>query len=328
MALVGCGSTSTRTTPAPTTTTVATGGVPSDSPLTGCVDATPKTRPLPGVSGDFSDGRVAKTLNLDDGRFEAEPPADTAHPAVGRSNAFCNLLAGVNRVNGTFAGSAVAFGLAKLTVDPSLATDGQDFTAIGPDGKPIAAPEAHLTPYRSRLAWIAVFAADDLVTSCPPMPVSPTTATPPSTTAPNGGETYEIMAVDAATGANGILYTTTSANPCGQPGFRAPSYQPAKIRVSLPWKLVSRGPGASWATISYTSRPCDDRTFTIDTATNLEAVLLDRDHPGVVDVTLERTLTTCGPDEQVKIPLRSAMPGQPLPEKLTHAPVGAVDTSD
>ena len=60
----------------------------------------------------------------------------------------------------------LSFGLGVVTVDHSLKASGPVFVAIGPGNQPKPAPRAHLTPYKERLAWIALFRSD-LVSSCP-----------------------------------------------------------------------------------------------------------------------------------------------------------------
>ena len=131
--------------------------------------------------------------------------------------------------------------------------------------------------------------------------------------------------IDANTGADGILYSTRADNFCGEPGTRPPSVSPAKMMVSVPWTLASRGTDRTRATIAYEARPCDDRDMTIDTASGKPAVSMNRGHPGLVSVSLVRTLTTCGPAVKVPVVLRGEYPKDVLPQHLVHTPIGALD---
>jgi hypothetical protein len=323
LALVGCSSSSGGAAP-----NHPWGPLPASSPLTTCVDPAPaKVKPVdPGIAGHFADRRITHTLSLDDGTFRADPP-HKAVPKIGAAQAYCNLLAGVDASNRGVMDSArahgVSFGLGVVTVDGSLKSDGVGFVAIGPDNQPVSAPKAHLMPYAKRLAWIAVF-KPDVVASCPVGIVQDGKA-PPTTKPRKPLTAFQVLAIDANTGANGILYATRASNLCGDPGTRPPSYAPAKIAVSVPWTLSSRGTDPTRATIDYQARPCDDRSMVIDGASGKPAVSTDRDHPGVVRVWLERTLTTCGPAVKVPVMLRGEYPDDVLPQHLVHGPVGALD---
>lgn len=309
--------------------------LPASSPLTTCVDPTPpKIRPLHGpIAKNFVDNQVVKTLRLDGGKFVASPPTTTNQPIIAKDTAYCNLLASVNSSNAPIAqfarSSGMAFGLADVTIAPSVATSGvRNFVPVGQVSVPSTSLAANRPRYANRLAWVAIVSANTVGFGCPPQPVSQsTTQNTKSANAPNGGANYQIIAIDATTGVDGVLYSASTPRRCGEPGVVPPSVQPAKIMVSLPWKLVKRGPGVSYALISYRSRPCDSSWFAVDTATNKPTVFADENQPSLVSVTMERTLATCGPATEVNVPLRSSMPDEVLPTKLVHAPVGAVNAT-
>lgn len=330
LALAGCSSTGSRTHLNPA---IPAPRIPATSPLSACVDPSPaKAKPADAaIAKHFTDGRITSTLSLDGGQFRATPPADSAKPEIDAALAYCNLLAGIDSSNRgvieSIPAHGVSFGLGVLTVDKSLAQIDQGFHAVGPGGTPLPTPQANLTPYAKRLAWIAVFEPDQ-VFNCP-VGIVPDGKTPPTTASTKRLPGYQILAIDADTGANGIRYSATTNSPCGEPGTRDPSYTPAKVFVSVPWTLTTRGTDPTRATIAYAARPCDDRSNLVyDSASEKPAVFLTRDHPGLVDVTLERTLTTCGPAVQVPVMLRGEYPKDDVPERLVHAPVGALDTRD
>jgi hypothetical protein len=54
-------------------------------------------------------------------------------------------------------------------------------------------------------------------------------------------------------------------------------------------------------------------------------VLADREHAGLVSVSLERVLASCGPAVATPLLLRSSTLATDLPQQLVHAPVGAQD---
>jgi hypothetical protein len=145
-----------------------------------------------------------------------------------------------------------------------------------------------------------------------------------------------VQLIDAETG-TGVDYWAKTNNSCGFSGYQAPRVTPAAEFVSLPWTLVSRGPGPKAATISYQPRPCDLRDFAMFVTTPPApgrpptgplAVFADRAHPGLVSVDLERLLTTCGHGVPTHLLLRSATLAADLPQHLVHAPIGAKDVPE
>jgi hypothetical protein len=201
------------------------------------------------VAKDFSDGRIQTTLSLDDGYFQAVPAPSNAQPTVTADAAFCNLLAGATSNNFSVEQAAtengLSFGLAVVTVADSVLKP-------GPQTYLFAAQErtASLSPYHARLAWIAVI-EPVVESSCPEMPAEPSAKSIlPQPRLPG----YQILAIDADTGADGIIYSAKTNALCGGSGYRAAEVAPAVEFVSEPWTLIKRGPGPQSAIINYQRR--------------------------------------------------------------------------
>lgn len=328
VSLVGCGSSSKSASPGSGSDTPI---MPADSPLTRCVDPEPaRSRPVDtAISRHLTGGRVTSQLSLDGGAFRASPPARTATPRISDAQAYCNLLAGVDSSNRVMIDSlgahGVSFGLGVLTVSDSVIRARQ-FTPVGPDFKPLEAPHVHVARYHSRLAWIAVF-EPEVVTSCPAMQAVPSPTSGPRAAPQKELPGYQIIAIDAETGASGILYSATTDNFCGRPGTRGPSIAPAQMFVSLPWTFTKRGPGPKNATITYAARSCDEPISVFSDVTEQPVVSPDEGSPARVDVVVSRDLETCGPAKTVSIGLQSATRRTDLPTHLIHAPTGARDVT-
>ena len=299
---------------------------PAESPLTNCIDPTP-TKPGPVdtvLARNFATERVQKAFSLDDGDFRAAPPQRTARPEISDTLAFCNLLAGATADGFTVVDAAAQHG---MSVGLGVVTVADSVLSIAPQSFLIDGVQrtASLEPYHARLAWIAVI-KPDIIASCPERP--PSSSPPSGRTAPTKRlPGYQILAFDADTGADGIIYQAESNDPCGFPVYRPARLAPAVEFVSAPWTLVSRGPGPKSATISYQRRPCDQLPPVRFVGTGQPAVFPDRAQPALVGVVLTRVLTSCGPAVPVDVLLRSATLATDLPAHLVHAPVGARDTT-
>jgi hypothetical protein len=288
------------------------------------------------LADDFSGGRVDRAFSFDGGRFRATPPPADANPTVYGPLALCNLLAAVTAQNAPVLDAAnehgMSFGLGVVTVSDSVLKPGRRTYLMGGEDH-----TASLQPYQSQLAWIAVI-KPDVESSCPAMATTAgSTPSPAPTRTYPPLPAYQILAIDAETGGDGVLYSARTNALCGFPGYQRPSIAPATEDISLPWTLVSRGPGPKAATISYRPRPCDLRDFGrfVTTPpvpghlpTGPLAVFADRDHPGLVSVDLERVLRTCGSGLPTHLLLRSSTLATDLPKHLVHAPVGAMDAPD
>jgi hypothetical protein len=232
----------------------------------------------------------------------------------------CNLLAGVTATNfsaiDAVAAHGMSFGLGVVTVADSVLKTGPRSYLFGGREQ-----TASLQPYRARLAWIAV-TMPDRVSACPAMT---STASPRPIGPQKDLPAYQILAIDADSGADGILYSARTNRLCGFPGYQPASAAPAVEFVSLPWTLVARGPGRQSATISYQSRPCDLRNLGTFGDTGQPVVFADGTRPASVSVNLERVLATCGPAVPARVLLRSSTLATDLPQDLVHAPVGAED---
>ena len=324
LVVAGCASSTPRPDAATTPLSVAAQTPPANSPLAPCVDSTP-TMPKPvetALAQHFDNGRLTTSFSLDDGRFRAVPAPGNARPAISASLALCNFLAGATPNNVPMIDAGVAhgmsFGLAVVTVADSVLRTGPRSYLVGAQQH-----TESLQPYHSRLAWIAL-TEPDVVSNCPAMPA--TSESRP--TAEKHLPAYQILAVDAGTGADGITYSAMTNANCGLSGYQPAGVAPAVEFVSLPWTLVSRGPGPQAATISYQPRPCDlSQDLGTFGDTGQPAVWVDGDHPGLVRAELERVLQSCGPPTPTHILLRSATVTTDLPQHLVHAPVGAEDVA-
>jgi hypothetical protein len=317
--LTGCAS---SVSPPSTSTSATSLRPPAGSPLAACVDPAP-TAPKPidtSIARNFTADRVMTTISLDSGRFRAAPAPADAHPRISAGLALCNLLAATTVQNFSVLDAAAAhglsFGLGVLTVSNSLLKTGPHTYTVGSQQR-----VASLTAYHARLAWLIVI-RPDVMASCPAQ-LSTSSANParPLPVLPG----YQIVAIDADTGAHGVLYTARTNSLCGRRGYRPPSVVPSAEVTSVPWTLVKRGPGPQSATISYPQRPCDLPLATTYARTGLPVVSPDRHNPSLVGVYLDRVVTTCGVATMVKVLLRSATVTTNLPQHLLHAPVGAQD---
>lgn len=257
-------------------------------------------------------------LSLDDGKFRAIPAPSGAAPKVSAALAFCNLLAGVAANDFLVTKAApqhgLSFGFGLVTVADSVLKTGPRIYIVG------NSPQSEsLQPYHARLAWIAVV-TPDLTSSC--TAASPTP--PPTTAAQQARPGYQVFAMGADTGADGIIYSAYNTDPCGGPGSLPASVAPAAENVSVPWTLVKRSDtDSSSNSVTYPARPCDARTVPLDLKTGQGIVYADRNTP--ITVALERTLKTCGPAVPVPALLRGYPLATDLPQHLVHAPTGAQD---
>jgi hypothetical protein len=255
-------------------------------------------------------------LSLDDGTFRADPAPRSVAPKINAALAFCNLLAGATVENVSVIEAAAqhgfSFGLGVVTVADSVLKTAPQSYLVG--GRPRT---ASLQSYHRRLAWIAVI-RPDVAASCP-------SAVPTSSPAQKALPGYQIQAIDADTGAAGIIYAAKTNALCNYPGYQPASVAPAAEFVSVAWTMISRGPGTQSASVTYQPRPCDSRDMGLFAPTKQPATFADRDNPARVNIVLERMLTTCGPAATVPLLLRSADLKTALPQHLIHAPVGAED---
>jgi hypothetical protein len=287
-----------------------------------CVIANPPARPQVGgpVNGAASNGRFTRPVSLDEGALTIAVAPANAHPAISAQLAECNLRAGLTAEGFPIEQEAqltgLTFGLATVTVEDDLLS-GHTLTSGTGSGTPTP-PARHA--YHRRLAWVAVV-RPEIKSSCPTRSTStvpPTApASPPTRPALPG---YQVLVVDANTGADGFVYVASRNANCID-AVEPPALSPAVENVSLPWTLVHRGAAGYSAAINIAVRACDGG------GDANSSFLADRDRPGLVTTDVLRPLNACGAANVRQFVLDAATVGSTLPATLIHGPVGAVDTS-
>jgi hypothetical protein len=284
------------------------------------VVANPPQRPQVSgpVSGAASKDRFSRSVTLDGGSLAINVAPPNAHPAISAHLAECNLRAGLTAegfpIEEETQLGGLTFGLATVTVRDALLTGHGLTLGTTGSGEPTL-PALH--PYRQRLAWVAVV-QPEIKSSCPVMPASPAPATtsPPRPRLPG----YQVLVVDANTGADGFVYVASRNENCID-RIDPPSLSPAIENVSLPWTLVSRDPGGYSAAINVTVRSCDGKGDVGD------AFNASSDKPGLVTTDVLRPMNACGASRVERFALHAATLNSTLAATLIHGPVGAVDTA-
>jgi hypothetical protein len=263
----------------------------------------PVTPAIPHVAGD---GRVTSTWSLDGGQATVAP-AGSEQPRVDRQQALCTLLA-ANEINGIDVledDTGFSLVLGKVTIaDQLLASPQAGAGEVGVESPP------PLRSFQSRLAWVAVID--------PPVRSSCgfdgfASSTPSPTLVP-----YQLLVLDAETGADGIVYEARTYTPCvGSPSF-GPEVAPLMVNVSVPWRLISRDPGGMSATIAVTVTACD--SYGEGTNTSSSRV-------GLLEVDVARPIDACDPPKDVTQTLHGPTVSDPLPGTLTHAALGYRDAA-
>jgi hypothetical protein len=289
-------------------TSSSTAASPSSSAADVCVDPNPAvpapvTPPIPDANGK---GGMASSWSLDGGQAILAPAGD-ARPAVDRQQALCTLLAAhdishFSVVDGDFGFTLV---LAKVTIADQLVASPEDVGGeVGVQSPP------PLTSFHLRLAWVAVI--NDLVMStCGADGFA--SASPSPTLVP-----YQLLILDAATGAEGVVYQARTYSPClGSPAF-GPEVSTLTVTASVPWRLISRDPGGLFGTIAVTTTSCD--SFAI--GANTSGV-----HVGELEFDVWRPLADCGAPRESEQTVRGPTVSDPLPSTLTHAPLGYRDVA-
>lgn len=178
-----------------------------------------------------------------------------------------------------------------------------------------------VTPFHSRLAWVAVV-DPPIWAACPstPPPVS-------SSGSPSDGDApqyvgapqvvpYQLIVLDATTGTDGLVYGARTNNPCGSGALDGPYVRPIVVTVSVPWRLISRDPGGLFGTIALAVRTCDD-------VSEYEGAYATAD--GVVEFDVSRPIASCGTSNESVQTLYGPAAGDRLATTLTHAATGFVD---
>jgi hypothetical protein len=286
----------------------ATSGTP-------CVNPDPATpSPVqPAVPGVSADGNITKSWSLDAAITVA--PSGGAAPVISRKRALCTLLAATDIRGSGLLGDDLTLILGKVTVSDAL------LAARLPIDPGLPAP----TPFRSRLAWVAVV-DPPIMAACPttPPPVSssssaadgaasPSVSSPPVVVVP-----YQLVALDAVTGTDGLVYGARTNNPCGSGALDGPYVRPLKVTVSVPWRLISRDPSGLFDTIALAVRSCDN-------VTDNEGANATAD--GVVEFVVSRPIANCGTSNESIQRLQGPAVGDRLATTLTNAATGFVDAT-
>jgi hypothetical protein len=279
------------------------------APKTCDLPANPPVAPGQKLTGPavtaLTGGAAVHGFSLDGGKFSiARPPAGDV-PRVSRTQAECEEQAAVGPSGYTLSledsGMAAGYGLVTVSHGLPLTPWQQD-----------AYPDVSLstpTPasYQGRLAWVVVFRYVE-VASCP----SQTAGTPPATPKYTGYY-YDVFIVDAATGADALLYTERAPLVCDQPGFSPPSLAIPIEQTSVPWRLDSRAANGYYGTLTAYVPPCDgyDKEVSVVPGTALVRVL-----------SYGQVAANCGSPRPVAVYLQAADVFQSLPSKLVHAQTG------
>ena len=273
------------------------------------------------AGGAASNGRFTRTVNLDAGNLTINPPPKTAHPAISAKLAECNLRAALTDegfpVEYEIQLAGLTFGLATVSIRDSLLTGHSSMQGISGTGLPHP-PALHA--YHQRLAWVAII-QPAIVSSCPSTTSSARPAASPPPWSPDVAKLpgYQVLVIDADTGADGLDYAASRNENCFA-GIQQPSLTPAVEDVSVPWTLVSRNPDHYSGTIDIPVRSCDG-------SQNGGVFNVSRETPGLVMTELQRPFNACGSSRNQAVRLQAATVTATLPRVLVHAPLGAVDKS-
>jgi len=289
-------------------TSSSTSASPSSSAADVCVDPNPAVPapvnpPIPDANGK---GGMVSAWNLDGGQAIVAPAGD-AHPAVDRQQALCTLLASQDssRFQILDADSGFSLVLAKVTIADQVLASPED---VG--GEVGAQSPPPLTLFHSRLAWVGVI-DPPFMSTCGMDGFSATSPSPPLVP-------YQLLILDAATGADGLIYETRSYSTCtGTPAF-GPSVSTLMVNVSVPWRLLSRDPGGLFGTIEATVNSCDSYGGGANTS---------RAHVGELEFDVSRPIAQCGTAHGTIQILHAPTVSDPLPLSLTHAPLGYLDVA-
>ena len=250
-------------------------------------------------------GAAVHGFSLDGGKFSIAPPPAGAVPRLSRTQAECEQQAAVDPNGYTFSleGSGMAVGYGLVTVSSGLPV-----TPWQPDAYPGASlPTPKPASYQNRLAWVVVFRFEEIA-SCPSQASTTSPATPKYT-----GYHYDVFIVDAATGADALLYTERAPKVCNQPGFSPPSLAIPIELTSVPWRLDSRAPGGYYGTLTAYVPACYGygKEVSIVPGTAVVRVLA-----------YGQVAASCGPPRPVTVYLDASDVFQSLPSRLIHAQTG------
>jgi hypothetical protein len=304
----GCGSGTTASSLSGVVPTVSasTAATPSSTAADVCVDPNPAvpapvTPPIPGTDNS---GGMASAWSLDGGEAVVAPAGD-AHPVVDKQQALCTLLAAQDssHFDALDADSGFSMVLAKVTIaDQVLASPADAGGQVGVQSPP------PFTPFHSRLAWVGVI-DPPFMSTCGGDGFASTSPSPPLVP-------YQLLILDAATGADGLIYSTRYYSTCtGTPAF-GPFVSTLWVNASVPWRLLSRDPSGLFGTIDVTVNSCDIYGGGANTSST---------HVGELEFDVWEPLAACGTPHGSYQTVRGPTVSDPLPLTLTHAPVGLRD---
>lgn len=287
----------------------SSGVSPIASPVTSqvCVDPHPvaPSAVTPAVPNVRTDGTLASTWSLDGGQATVAP-AGGAQPRVDRQQALCTLLA-ANEINGLPVvqdESGFSLILGKVTIaDQLLATPESGAIEAGAQSPP------PLKPFHSRLAWIGVV-DPPIMSTCGMDGFASSTPSPALIP-------YQLLILDADTGADGLVYEARSYSPCTGSPASGPAVSALLVNVSVPWRLISRDPGGLFGTILLSVRTCDSYGGGANTSSS---------QVGLVEFDVVRPIDACGSPKGSDQTLRGPTVADLLPTTLTHAALGYHDT--
>ncbi|HEY5050746.1 MAG TPA: hypothetical protein VII50_07575, partial [Acidothermaceae bacterium] len=262
----------------------------------------------PAIPGANSDGGMASAWSLDGGQAILAPAGD-AHPAVDRQQALCTLLAAqdVSHFDVLSGNSGFSLVLAKVTIADRVLGSPEDAgvdvgTEVGVQSPP------PLSPFHSRLAWVGVI-DPPFMSTCGADGFAPTSPSPPLVP-------YQLLILDAGTGADGVIYETRYYSTCtGSPAF-GPFVSTLTVSVSVPWRFLSRDPGGLFGTVQASVTSCDTYSGGVNTSSA---------HVGELEFDVSRPITPCVGTHKTDQIVHAPTASDPLPLTLTHAPLGFRD---
>lgn len=267
---------------------------------------------------DVRNGVFTHTLTLDHGSLVVAPPRRDDRAGFAGDDAMCQVLASTFW-NGAEVGrqsrDTIAAGLARVTVADAVlgrsALAGiHEFGSIDgvPDVNPrTPAPKA----YHDRLAWVFVL-QPRFAASCP-------SGGSAGSSAPidRSLQNYQVFVVDAAVGADALLYTQRRNAICGADGTQGPYLDVPLTRVSVAWRLLSREPDGSSGQVSFAVGACDGYQGVATTAA------VYGEPANLVRVVVVRPFgPLCQPVRTITEKLRAGRVIDRLPSALRHAAVG------
>jgi hypothetical protein len=311
---VGCGSRTAASSLSPVVPSTLASSAPAPTSTSSvadfCVDPNPVVpAPVsPAIPDTDGDGGMASAWSLDGGQAIVAPAGD-AHPVIDRQRALCALLAAqdVSHSDVLSGDSGFSLVLANVTIaDHLLASPADAGTDVGTEVGVQSPPP--LTPFHSRLAWVGVI-DPPFMSTCGGDGFAPTSPSPPLVP-------YQLLILDASTGADGLIYETRYYSTCtGTPAF-GPFVSTLTVNVSVPWRLLSRDPGGLFGTIQASVKTCDSYNGGANTSSS---------PVGELEYDVSRPIIPCFGTHETDQIVYGPIVSDGLPRTLTHAALGFRD---